>query len=307
MGVFFVGLHVTLFSDALVWLLGARLPGSPDPLTAARVQAAAIVGVTGLAVLAGLPGALRVPPVRRRVVPLARWPAGLDGFRIVQISDIHIGPILGSRFAARLTERVNALEPDLVAVTGDLVDGREVHLRDEVAPFGDLSAAHGVYYVTGNHDFYSGADDWVARTEALGMRPLRNARTEIRVGDEVFDLAGVDDFRGDWRRGSTHDLDRALAGRVAERPVVLLAHDPSTFHQAAGKVDLQLSGHTHGGQIWPFRWMVRMAVPFVAGFYRHAGSTLYVSRGTGFWGPPLRLFAPAEITELVLMRATEEA
>jgi predicted MPP superfamily phosphohydrolase len=227
----------------------------------------------------------------------------LDGFRIVQISDIHIGPVLGRGFAAALTERVNALAPDLVAVTGDLVDGEVERLRDEVEPFAALRARHGVYFVTGNHDVYSGGEPWVARVRELGIRPLRNERVEIG-GAAGFDLAGVDDHRGDWVRGSSEDLGKALAGRDPARAVVLLAHDPGTFRRAATHdVDLQLSGHTHGGQIWPFNFIVRLAVPWVAGLHRTGASQLYVSRGSGFWGPPMRLFAPAEITEIVLSRS----
>src|SRR5690606_16437066 len=267
---------------------------------------ALLVGAVGV-VLGGV--ALRrglAPPEHRRVeVRLARWPRALDGLRIVQLSDVHIGPLLDRRFAAALVARVDALAPDLVVVTGDLVDGSVRRLGAEVEPLGALRAPHGVWFVTGNHDHYSGADDWVARVTDLGWRPLRNARATIAVNGVAFDLAGVDDPHGALVDvGGGEDLDRALAGRDPERPLVLLAHDPATFRRAAARgVDLQLSGHTHGGQIWPFRWAVRLTVPWVAGLYRVGGSTLYVSRGTGFWGPPMRLGAPAEITELVLRAA----
>jgi len=306
MGVFFLSFVLLLFSDGVLWLLGAGFGPDveADPRSWARLQAGGVALLTALGVGLGLPGALRVPSVKRVSVPLARWPAALDGFRIVQITDIHIGPILDRRFAARLTEAVNALEPDLIAVTGDLVDGRVEHLYDEVAPFAELRARHGVFFVCGNHDFYSGVPGWVERVTELGMRPLRNEHVPIEHEGGVFDLAGVDDYRGDWRLGSTEDLPAALAGRDADRPVVLLAHDPSSFKGAAAAgVDFQLSGHTHGGQIWPFRWMVRLAVRWVEGLHRLGESTLYVSRGTGFWGPPIRLGAPAEITELTLRQA----
>jgi len=310
MGVFFLSFCLLAFSDGLLWLLGAGFGPDveADPRAWARLRAGGVAGLTATAVALGLPGALRVPGVKRVQVPLARWPAALDGFRIVQISDIHIGPILGRRFAARLTDAVNALEPDLIAVTGDLVDGLVDHLHEEVAPFAELRARHGTFFVCGNHDFYSGAGGWVERVEALGIRPLRNARVAIEHEGGVFDLAGVDDYRGDWRLGSTQDLPAALAGRDPERPVVLLAHDPSTFAEAAAAdVDLQLSGHTHGGQIWPFRWLVRLAIRWVEGLHRVGASTLYVSRGTGFWGPPIRLLAPAEITELTLRKGEPDA
>lgn len=308
MGALFLTLSLTLASDLLLWLLGAGFaPGDAvDPQGPARVRGLAVVGLAGAATLIGVRGALRGPVDRRLELRLARWPAALDGFRIVQISDLHVGPLLGRRFAADVTARVNALAPDLVAVTGDLVDGSAARLRDEVAPFAELRAPHGVYFVTGNHDWYSGAEDWVAVVRALGMRVLRNERVEIEAAGARFDLAGVEDHRGDWLHGSPCDLPRALAGRDPARPVVLLAHDPTTFAEASRSgVDLQLSGHTHGGQIWPFRWLVRLAVPWVEGLHRRGASLLYVSRGTGFWGPPLRLFAPAEITELVLR--SEEA
>ncbi len=298
MGLFWLSFVALGISDGLLGLMGAR--GGSD---AAALHAAA-VGTLVLALAAvALRNGLRLPDVRRVEIGLARWPRALDGFRIVQISDIHIGPLLGRDFAAGLTARVNALEPDLVAVTGDLVDGSVDALRDEVAPFAALRAHHGVFFVTGNHDVYSGGEPWVDRVRELGLRVLRNERVAI-AGAEGFDLAGVDDHRGDWVHGSTEDLDAAFAGRDPSRPLVLLAHDPGTFRRAAKRdVDLQLSGHTHGGQIWPFAYLVRLAVPFVAGLYRVGASQLYVSRGSGFWGPPMRLLAPAEITEIVVRPA----
>jgi predicted MPP superfamily phosphohydrolase len=235
-----------------------------------------------------------------------RWPSDLDGFRIVQLSDIHIGPLLDRRFACSLVERVNALEPDLVVITGDLVDGSARHLAEEVAPFGDLRAKHGVYFVTGNHDHLSNASAWSRSVEDLGITVLRNRHVAIAGHGEGggFDLVGVDDHRSGMIGGGNEDLDAALAGRDPERPAVLLAHDPSTFRRARREpIDLQLSGHTHGGQIWPFRYAVRAVIPWVAGRYREGRAQLYVSRGTGFWGPPMRLLAPAEITEITLERS----
>ena len=295
MGLFWLSFVALAISDGVLGLMGAR--GGSD----AAVLHAALVGALVLALAAvALRGGLRLPDVRRVEITLERWPQALDGFRIVQISDIHIGPLLGRGFAEGLTRRVNALEPDLVAVTGDLVDGSVDALRDEVAPFAELRGRHGVFFVTGNHDVYSGGESWVERVKELGLRVLRNERVSIG-GAEGFDLAGVDDHRGDWVHGSTEDLDAAVAGRDESRALILLAHDPGTFRRAAARgVDLQLSGHTHGGQIWPFVYLVRLAVPFVAGLYRVGKSQVYVSRGSGFWGPPMRLLAPAEIGEIVL-------
>jgi predicted MPP superfamily phosphohydrolase len=243
------------------------------------------------------------PEVRRLTIALDRWPAALDGFRIVQLSDVHIGPILGKRFAADLVRRIDALDADLVVVTGDLVDGSVEQLADEVAPFADLKAKHGVAFVTGNHDYYSRADPWCAKVSELGMDVLRNRWRWIEADGGRFALAGVDDHRGDPLRGGGSDLARALAGIPDDAAIVLLAHDPTTFLAAARTdVDLQVSGHTHGGQIWPFSLLVRVAVPFLAGLYRRGKAQLYVSRGTGFWGPPIRIGARGEITELTLVR-----
>ncbi len=273
----------------------------PDATAAARAQAATTLGVVGIAGAFALVAGLRPPRVSRVEIALARWPKPLDGFRIAQISDIHIGPLRDRRFSAALTDRVNELSPDLICVTGDLVDGSARLLADEVAPFGGLRARHGVFFVTGNHDHYSGADAWSDVVAKLGLVPLRNRSVTIRCEGAAFTLAGVDDHRGGFGGGDREDLPKALAERDPALPVVLLAHDPATFKRASQSgIDLQLSGHTHGGQIWPFRFLVRLAVPFVAGRYARDGAELYVSRGTGFWGPPMRLFAPAEITELTL-------
>jgi hypothetical protein len=293
-------------SDVLLLLRGAPAAAGiaaavpADPVAAPRavlvVLAALVAGGVALA------GGLRRPRDARQEIRLARWPRALDGFRIAQISDVHIGPLLDRRFAAQITRRVNALEPDLIVVTGDLVDGPVEHLADEVAPFAELRARHGVYFVTGNHDYYSGADPWLAQVRALGMRPLRNERVTIERDGASFDLAGVDDHRASlFGPGHGEDVPRALAGRDPARAVILLAHDPTTFKAAAPLgVDLQISGHTHGGQLWPFGYLVRLAVTFVAGHYRRGDAQLFVSRGTGFWGPPMRLGAPAEIAELVI-------
>ena len=308
MGFMFLLLVLLAASDMVIWFLGDAAVAfvGARPAAAANVRALAAVGIALVAGAAGVRSAMRPPRLRRVEIPLARWPESLDGFRIVQISDIHIGPLLDRRFAEQVVSRVNALAPDLVAVTGDLVDGGVRQLARDVEPFGGLRARHGVYFVTGNHDHYSGADSWVSHIRSLGLRPLRNERVCIRVGEAAFDLIGVDDHRGDWRDGGGEDLPRAVEGRDSTRPAVLLAHDPSTFERASKLgVDLQLSGHTHGGQIWPFGLLVRLVIPFVAGRYAKNGAELYVSRGTGFWGPPMRIFAPAEITEITLIRAIQ--
>jgi hypothetical protein len=301
LGFAFLLLTATAATDAILWLLGAA---AAEPAAPYQVRAFAVGAAAAALGAAGLRGGLALPAVKRVEIALARWPAALDGFRIVQISDLHIGILRGRRFAGEVAAAVNDLSPDLVAVTGDLVDGGVGRVGGEVEPLAGLRARHGVWFVTGNHDFYSGADAWVARMRECGWQALRNERVAIG-GEAGFDLAGVDDAHGRLvEDGAGEDVERALAGRDEARPVVLLAHDPATFHRASQRgVDLQLSGHTHGGQIWPFRYAVRASVPWVAGLYRRGASALYVSCGTGFWGPPMRLGAPAEITEIILRRA----
>jgi predicted MPP superfamily phosphohydrolase len=215
-------------------------------------------------------------------------------------------PAVGRAFIEDLVGRVNALAPDIVAITGDLVDGSVVELREAVAPLAGLRARHGVYFVTGNHEYFAGAGPWLDELARLGVRVLRNERVTIGAGDEAFDLAGVDDHSAERYGGLPGDeaVARALGGRAAGREVVLLAHQPKSFAAAARHgVGLQISGHTHGGQLWPFGAIVRLAQPFVAGLHRRGDAQIYVSRGTGYWGPPMRLGAPAEITEIVLRRA----
>jgi hypothetical protein len=315
MGLFFYLFLLVALSEGLLFLgrvvgaeqvhaaAGAPLDGAGG-LPALRSAAVFLLAIGFVAL--GLRGRRAGPVLARVEVSLPRWPRELDGFRIVQISDIHIGPILDRHFASELTQRVNALAPDLVAVTGDLVDGSISKLRDEVQPFAELRAKHGVFFVTGNHDHYSGARDWCECVVELGMQVLRNDRVTVSQGGACFELAGVDDHRSSYETFSGEDLHAALADLPADRPVILLAHDPTTFKKACRMgVDLQLSGHTHGGQIWPFEYFVRLAVPFVAGLYRRGDAWLYVSRGTGFWGPPMRLGAPAEITEILIRAGSQ--
>jgi uncharacterized protein len=233
---------------------------------------------------------------------LPKLPRALDGFTIVQLSDLHTGLTIDRAFVERVVDHANALAPDLIALTGDLVDGPVDDLRDDVAPFARLRAKHGVFAVTGNHEYYAGADAWIAEITRLGARYLRNERVTIAPG---LELAGVDDYGADKYPGHGEDLPRATAGRDPSSALVLLAHQPRQVrHAAEHGVDLQLSGHTHGGQIWPWHYIVRIQQGgWLAGRYEHQGTQLYVTRGCGYWGPPVRLLAPLEITRIILRAA----
>lgn len=264
---------------------------------------AAVVGVLALGIAGvGAASALGEVAVRSVRVSLRRLSSGMSGFRVVQLTDVHIGPTLGREWLASIVDRVNALEPDLIVITGDLVDGSVEALRDHVAPLANLRSKHGTYFVTGNHEYYSGVDAWMAELERLGVRVLRNERVTIGEGDDAFDLAGVDDWASKgFGGGHGPNLARALEGRDPKREVILLAHQPKQIREAAALgVGLQISGHTHGGQIFPWTLFVRLDQPYIAGLSQHEGTQIYVSRGTGYWGPPMRVAAPAEITVLEL-------
>jgi hypothetical protein len=264
---------------------------------------AAVVGVLALGIAGvGAASALGEVAVRSVRVSLRRLSSGMSGFRVVQLTDVHIGPTLGREWLASIVDRVNALEPDLIVITGDLVDGSVEALRDQVAPLANLRSKHGTYFVTGNHEYYSGVDAWMAELKRLGVRVLRNERVTIGEGDDAFDLAGVDDWASKgFGGGHGPNLARALEGRDPKREVILLAHQPKQIREAAALgVGLQISGHTHGGQIFPWTLFVRLDQPYIAGLSQHEGTQIYVSRGTGYWGPPMRVAAPAEITVLEL-------
>jgi hypothetical protein len=306
MGASFLLLVVLVGTDAVLSLAGGAAWAIGDPRSSAsvsyRAEAAFVILGALVASICAAVLALGPPALRAIELPLPDLPEELDGFRIVQLSDLHIGPLRGRRFAESLVSRVNSRSADLVAVTGDLVDGSVERLASEVLPLARLESRHGTFFVSGNHEYFSRIDPWLAVVRDLGWRVLRNERVTIRHGEAGLDVAGVDDHLAHhYGNGHGQDVAAALADRDRARPVVLLAHHPNAFDEAAELgVSLQLSGHTHGGQIWPFRYLVRLSTPYVAGVFRRGRSTLYVSRGTGFWGPPMRLFHPGEITEITL-------
>jgi predicted MPP superfamily phosphohydrolase len=309
MGGAFILFMLLLVGDVtrLIFWIGHQAQGGPaDP--ARRELLSRAIGGVALAAAASITayavkGALSGPRLKKVDLPLARWPVAANGFKIVQLSDVHVGPTIGRRYIQDLVDRSNAQHPDLIVITGDLVDGSVADLAPALAPLGQLRARLGVFFVTGNHEYYSGADAWIAHLRTLGIVVLRNQHVTLGQGAAAFDLAGVDDFSA-FGPGHGHDLPGALAGRDPGLPVILLAHQPRSVIEAAQhEVDLQLSGHTHGGQIWPFNYVVKLQQPFVAGIDHLGPTTLYTSRGSGFWGPPMRLGAPSELTILTLRRA----
>ncbi|GHA14657.1 membrane protein [Streptomyces tauricus] len=254
--------------------------------------AAAAVGTVGY----GTYGVVSGPKVKRVTVPLAKLPRAAHGYRIAVVSDIHLGPVLGRGFAQKVVDTINSTQPDLIAVVGDLVDGSVKDLGPAAAPLAQLRARHGAFFVTGNHEYFSGAEEWVARVRELGLNPLENVRTELAH----FDLAGVNDIAGE-DEGQGPDFAKALGDRDRGRACVLLAHQPVQIHDAVDHgVDLQLSGHTHGGQLWPGNFIADLANPTLAGLERYGDTQLYVSRGAGAWGPPTRVGAPSDITVVEL-------
>ncbi|AKJ29615.1 metallophosphoesterase [Caldimonas brevitalea] len=274
-----------------------------------RLRLASAVAVPVLALAAsglGLFIARRVPPVRQVDVPIAGLPDELHGFTVVQISDLHVGPTIRRPFVTRVVQAVNRLQADVVAVTGDSVDGSVAELAEHIAPLAQLQARCGVYAVTGNHEYYSGGHAWIAELNRLGLRVLMNEHVVIARGKARLLLAGVPDYTA-HQFDRSHRSDPALALRGAPDDVdvkLLLAHQPRSAPAAArAGFHLQLSGHTHGGQFLPWKWFVPLQQPYTEGLKRHDGLWVYISRGTGYWGPPKRLGAPSEITQLRLVRA----
>jgi len=293
---------VLLLAAAAARAGGWQAPGGLPEATALAVPALATV-----ASLVGFVNARRRPAVRQVDVPIAGLPPALEGFSIVQISDLHVGPTIRRGFVQGVVDAVNSLAPDVTVVTGDVVDGRVAGLQAHTEPLGQLRARHGVFAVTGNHEYYSGATEWIAEFRRLGIATLMNEHVLIEHGGVRFVLAGVADYSAHhFDPAHRSDPQQALRGAPADAlPKVLLAHQPRSAQAAAeAGFDLQLSGHTHGGQFLPWNLFVPLQQPYTAGLHRHGRMWIYISRGTGYWGPPKRLGAPSEITRLRLTART---
>ncbi|MFJ3789494.1 metallophosphoesterase [Kitasatospora sp. NPDC090091] len=274
----------------------AAVPSPERRLFVARTVAIGAAGAAAAVVGNGAYGVLRGPRLKQVTVPLAKLPRQAHGYRIAVVSDIHLGPILGRAHTRRIVDTINRTQPDLIAIVGDLVDGTVPELGAAAEPLAELRARDGAFFVTGNHEYFSGAAPWVEFVRELGVHPLQNARVEL----SGFDLAGVNDLAGTGE-GDGPDFAKALGDRDRARTSVLLSHQPVTVHDAVRHgVDLQLSGHTHGGQLWPGNYLAELANPTVAGLERYGDTQLYVTRGAGAWGPPVRVGAPSDITVVTL-------
>ncbi|MGW4534521.1 metallophosphoesterase [Nocardia sp. NPDC004340] len=280
---------------------GLAVAGVDDPARS-RIVAAGVLAVAVVLTAYAIYSARKVPTVRTIEVEIPRLGAGLDGFRLAVVTDTHFAATDRLRWSEKVVAEVNALRPDIACHAGDLADGSVAKRGAQVDPLGKVEAEYGRFYITGNHEYFGDAPGWIEHMAGLGWRPMRNEHEVITRNGDSLVIAGIDDPTGTSLTGHGPDLPAALAGADPNLPVILLAHQPRQVADAvASDVALQISGHTHGGQIWPFHYLVRLEQPVVAGLSRHGERTqLYTSRGTGFWGPQLRLFAPSEITLLIL-------
>jgi predicted MPP superfamily phosphohydrolase len=275
---------------------------APDPAELSRRRlfargVAVTAGVVSASVLGYGTYAARHLTTKHVTVQLANLPRAAHGYRIAVASDIHLGPISGRAHCQRVVDALNATQPDLITVVGDLVDGEVDDLRSAAAPLAELVSREGSFFVTGNHEYFTDTEDWIAHVRELGLAPLENERRELTF----FDLAGVNDLEGEGTDHGGPDFEAALGDRDPQRTSVLMAHQPAQIHDAVDYgVDLQLSGHTHGGQVWPVHYLAALSNPTLAGLERFEDTQLYVTRGAGSWGPPVRVGADPDITVITL-------
>ncbi|MEX2116655.1 MAG: metallophosphoesterase [Bacteroidota bacterium] len=279
----------------------------PDPsrreflLQASNV---AVVAAGGILTGYGFYEARRKPAVIEITVPIRNLPADLEGFRILQVTDIHAGLTVKRPFVEMVAEQMEGINADLIAMTGDLVDGTVRHLREHVEPFKHLSAPNGQFFITGNHEYYSGVEPWIEEVDRMGFTVLLNEHRVIKRGNASILLSGITDYgAGDFDRHRPSDPAASVEGAPPTDVRILLAHQPRSIYAAQPfKFDLQISGHTHGGQFFPWNFLAAVGQPYISGLHKHGDTWVYVSRGTGYWGPPVRLASRSELTVLTLTR-----
>jgi predicted MPP superfamily phosphohydrolase len=304
---------VLVFSDFLkVLRKGFRRVQGEGPLEPerrlffSRMAAGASTMATGSFACLAVPNALLNVAIIKRDIFLSKLPGALDGFTIAHLTDLHIGSSLGGKWLEDVVARTNQLKPDAVVITGDMLDGTPERILEEVRPIAGLKAPGGVFFATGNHEYYAGVTEWLPiLTKDFGLRVLLNERISIGRGNNTFDLAGIPDYHAEnLLPGNGPDLEKTLKGRDKNRELILLAHQPRAVYEAAKHdVGLVLSGHTHGGQFWPFGYFVYIRQPYIKGLHRHTDRTqIYINQGTGFWGPPMRAGTKGEITLHTLRR-----
>lgn len=272
-----------------------------------HASGAAIVATGGFLTAYGFYEARRKPAILEIGIPIRNLPADLEGFRILQVTDIHAGLTVTRPFVEMVAEQIDGIKADIIALTGDLVDGTVGHLRGHVEPFRHLSAPYGRFFVTGNHEYYSGVDPWIEEVDRMGFTVLLNEHRVLRRGSASMLLCGINDFSaGDFDKRRPSDPAAAVDGAPKTDVRILLAHQPrSIFAAQSHGFDLQISGHTHGGQFFPWNFLAAVGQPYIAGLHKHENTWVYVSKGTGYWGPPVRLAARSELTVLTLTRAMD--
>ena len=305
LGIFASLFFYTLSTD-LVLAIWKFVTDPSDSVNLERRGFLAVMAMTLGSAVIGISQAVRGPKVFEVNIPVRNLPRELSGFTIAQISDLHVGPTIGRKYTQRIVEMVNGLKPDLIALTGDFVDGSVSHLKTAIEPIASLSAKHGVFFVTGNHEYYWGVDDWINVFRDFGARILLNEHVVITEQGKEIVIAGVTDHSaGNMRAGHRSDPGKAMEGAPDEAVKILLAHQPASYKGAsAAGFDLQISGHTHGGQFFPWNLVVKLAQRYYKGLNKHENMWIYVSRGAGYWGPPHRFTVPSEISLLKLVQMT---
>lgn len=265
----------------------------------------AILGASAAASGYGFYQAYRRAAIEEVDVPLPNLPEAFDGFKILQFSDLHVGPTIKRDYVERVVEQINGVNADMIAFTGDFVDGSVAWLKDDVAPVRELKAPFGKFFVTGNHEYYSGVREWVKEADRLGFDVLMNEHRVVMRNGEGIVMAGVTDYGAhEFTPDQASDPLWAVAASPDNLVRILLAHQPRSIAAATkAKIDLQLSGHTHGGQYFPGDYLARLAQPYIKGLHWHGNTQIYVNRGIGYWGPPIRIGAPPELTVITLRRA----